>query len=461
MMRLTRKSPASEVGIVHLGPGAFFRAFGAVYTHEVADNDWGILAVSLRSASVRDALEPQGCAYTSVSLGSDAREFRQIESISACLVAPEDPRAVLGAMSDPSVRIVSLTITEKGYCHLGASGLLDFEHPDIVHDLKDRAAPRSAIGYIVRSLEIRKEAGVPPFTVLSCDNLPDNGTLVRGLVLEFARSLSDDLADWISLEGRFPSTMVDRITPAVTSSDVDQVAQDIGARDEACVLHEPFRQWVIEDDFVGGARPGWDGAGAQFVRDVAPFELMKLRCLNGTHSAIAYLGYLSGYETVFKAMSNPVIADFVEHLWDEIRPTVPSPEGEDLRTYCGSLRARYLNPSIEHKTWQIAMDGSQKLPQRLVGSLVDTLEAGRDGSGLILSIGAWMIYAGGTDLKGNPIDVRDPMAKRLKGASVDDMLSISEIFPVEFATGVVRDQIKGAYDQLLKVGPIQAMKGVI
>ena len=460
MRRLERKAPASKVGIVHLGPGAFFRAFGAVYTHEVAQSDWEILAVSLRSPAVRDALKPQDCAYTSVSLGREGRSYTQVESIADCLAAPEDPLAVLRAMADPGVRIVSLTITEKGYCHSGASGRLDFEHPDIVHDLSE-TIPRSAIGYIVRALEMRREAGVSPFTVLSCDNLPNNGALVRGLVVEFARALNGDLADWIGSKGRFPATMVDRITPAVTPKDVEGVSQEIGARDEACVMHEPFRQWVIEDDFVDGARPDWDLAGAQFVKDVAPFEVMKLRCLNGTHSAIAYLGYLSGYKTVFEAMSDPRIAAFVEHLWEEIRPTVPTPQGEDLEAYCGSLRERYLNKSIEHKTWQIAMDGSQKLPQRLVGTLVDTLDAGRDGSGLILSIAAWMVYAGGTDLQGDPIDVRDPMAERLKGARVDDFLSIPEIFPADFANGAVREEICRAYDALVRVGPLEAIKGII
>ncbi|MEC8295467.1 MAG: mannitol dehydrogenase family protein, partial [Pseudomonadota bacterium] len=270
--RLTRPDgPAPKVGIVHLGPGAFFRAFNAVYTHEVLaaqGGDWGILAVSLRSPAARDQLQPQGGAYTSVTLSPEGPETQVITAIRDVLVAPEDPEAVLAAMADPAVKIVSLTITEKGYCHEPATGQLRLDDPGIKADLANPAAPQTAPGFIVEALARRRAAGVAPFTVLSCDNLPSNGVLARGFVLEFARARDADLADWIAAEGRFPSTMVDRITPATTAADVAQLQATTGYYDPGAVMHEPFRQWVIKDDFVNGDRPAWETAGAQLVKSV-------------------------------------------------------------------------------------------------------------------------------------------------------------------------------------------------
>ncbi|PWK59202.1 mannitol dehydrogenase family protein [Roseicyclus mahoneyensis] len=418
--RLTRQTPAPRVGMVHLGPGAFFRAFNATYTEDAvaaAGGDWGICAVSLNSASVRDQLAPQGCAYTSVTLAPDGPSHRVIGAVAQVLVAPENPQAVLDAMSAPEVRIVSLTVTEKGYCHEPATGRLRLDHPGILADLATPGNPITAPGFLVEALARRRSAGLAPFTVMSCDNLPHNGQLVRAVVLEMARARDATLADWIAINGRFPATMVDRITPATTPADVAALAAATGYHDPACVVHEPFRQWVIEDDFVGGARPAWDLAGAQLVRDVAPFETMKLRCLNGTHSALAYLGYLAGHETIAASVADPPFAALCRHLWHhEILPTVPQPEGEDLPAYCDALLERYANPAIRHRTWQIAMDGSQKLPQRLLGAVADQLAANRPIAGLALVVAAWFRYTGGTDEAGGTIDVRDPLAPRLAAA---------------------------------------------
>ena len=240
-------------GIVHLGLGAFFRAFGAIYIEDAVRNsggDWGVIGVSLQSPATRDRLAPQDFVYTAVTQNPDGSEtFRKVEIVQDVLVAPEDPEAVLAWMSDPAIRMVTLTITEKGYCHDPATGRLKLDHPDIVHDL-GRALPRSAPGYIVRALQRRRVAGHPPFTVLTCDNLPENGKLVRQAVLDLAMELDPALADWIAAQGRFPSTMVDRITPATKPEDIERLAQKTGCRDEAPVLCEPFRQWVVEDDFV-------------------------------------------------------------------------------------------------------------------------------------------------------------------------------------------------------------------
>lgn len=456
--------------MVHLGPGAFFRAFGAVYTDETMEQtggDWAIRAVSLRSPDIRDALMAQGCAFTSVTMAPEGRLHKVIESITDVLVGPENPGAVLDAMADPAVKIVSMTITEKGYCHNPATGELRSDHPDIAHDLTHPEAPRSAPGFIVHALARRKAAGTAPFTVLSCDNLPDNGHLTRRVVLAFAHAVDPALADWISEQGRFPATMVDRITPATTEDDIAAVAQATGHTDLACVMHEPFRQWVIEDDFVNGDRPAWDGAGAQFVSDVAAFETMKLRCLNGTHSTLAYLGYLAGHETISEAVADPAFGGLIDRLWrEEIIPTVPQPEGEDLIAYTAALKQRYLNPAIRHRTWQIAMDGSQKLPQRLLGTVADNLAAGRDVPCLALAVAGWMRYVGGVDEKGAPIDVRDPLADRLKAicdsepddtARVAALLAVDDVFDPTLANNpAFRDALTKAYVTLSAQGARKA-----
>lgn len=475
--RLSRPAGAAQpgIGIVHLGPGAFFRAFNAIYTQEAmaaAGGDWAVRAVSLRSPGIRDHLAPQGWAYTATALAPDGPERKIITSLADILVAPEGPGSVLDAMSDPGVRVVSLTVTEKGYCHNPATGRLRLDDPDILHDIAEPHTPCSAPGYLVAALERRRAAGSRPFTVLSCDNLPSNGALVRQVVLDFAAQRDPSLADWIAAEARFPATMVDRITPATTEEDIANLAEAEGYLDLGCVQHEPFRQWVIEEDFVDGARPAWDLAGAQLVMDVAAHETMKLRCLNGTHSALAYLGYLAGHETVADAVSDPVFAGLCRHLWKrEIVPTVPPPEGEDLAAYCDALLARYRNPAIRHRTWQIAMDGSQKLPQRILGTIADNAAAGRPSPGLALVVAAWMRYVGGVDETGAQIDVRDPLADRLRTAwdskvtgsdKVRALLAIQDVFsPDLVATPGFAEAVTDACEALLRDGARAACERLI
>lgn len=441
--RLQRPSgPRPGVGIVHLGLGAFFRAHGAIYIAEAMQSsggDWGIVGVSLMSPTQRDLLKPQGFAYTALELGPEGETAQVIGVVEDVLVARENPAAVLVAMTDPKVRIVSLTVTEKGYCHEPSTGRLNRAHPDIVHDLAHPDAPRSAPGYIVRALANRRAAGVRPFTVLCCDNLPENGRVVRGVTFELARLIDPDLAGWIEAEGRFPSTMVDRIVPATKPEDVERLARLTGVLDLSPVMHEPFRQWVVEDDFVDGARPDLGAVGVQLVRDVTPFELMKLRCLNGTHSSLAYTGYLAGHETIAETVADPAFAGYVRHLWRaEIIPTIAPPPGEDLSAYAAALFERYANPAIRHRNWQIAMDGSQKLPQRILGTIADNRAAARPCPGLTLAVAAWMAYVGGVDERGRPIDVKDPLAARLKALSdaggtpaarVAALLGVAEVFP--------------------------------
>lgn len=463
-----RSKPRRDIGSVHFGPGAFFRAFVADYTDR-SDGSWGILGVSLRSAQLRDDLSQQDGVFTAVSLGPEGRHARQIEIMSDVLVAPENPDAVLAALASETISLVTMTITEKGYCHAPADGVLDLAHPDIAHDLANPDAPRSAIGFLVRGLALRKAAGLAPFTVLSCDNLPDNGALTRRLVLDFAGHIDTELATWIASEGRFPSSMVDRITPATTQTDIDALIHDAGITDPAMVVHEPFAQWVIEDNFVGDKRPEWDQAGAQFVDDVAPYEAMKLRCLNGTHSVLAYLGYLAGHETIAQATSDDSLTRLITHIWrNEIIPSMVPPQGVDLKDYCSALLVRYQNASIQHRTWQIAMDGSQKLPQRILGTVEDNLNAGRDCRGLILGIAAWMRYVSGVDDQGKAIDVRDPMAARLAAAyasgedgetKVKALLEIAEIFPATLAThDGFQEALKDALQSLMDHGAARCIK---
>lgn len=472
--RLRREGPSPKTGIVHLGPGAFFRAFNAIFTDEAMaehGGDWGITAISLRSPTAREQLAPQGGAYTSVELGAEGKTTRVIGAITGVRVAPENPAGVVAFMSDPAIRIVSLTITEKGYCHNPATGQLNTEHPDIAHDIAALDAPKSAIGFIVSALKTRRDAGIEPFTVLSCDNLPSNGAVTRSVVIDFARLIDADLASWIESSVSFPSTMVDRITPATTDLDIAQLLETDGYTDPACVVHEPFRQWVIEDSFTMG-RPSWESVGAQIVQSVEAHELMKLRCLNGTHSTLAYLGYLAGYETIAETVADPAYARLCQHLWaNEILPTVPQPEGEDLPAYCAALLERYRNPAIRHRTWQIAMDGSQKLPQRILGTIADNLAEGRVPTGLCLAVAGWMRYVGAVDDAGNEIDVRDPLAARLKAASdsadtpagkVAALLTVEDVFDPELAKDArFQEAVIAAYETIAKNGAKFAVEGLI
>jgi len=470
MTRLVRQSPAPKPGIVHLGPGAFFRAFNAVYTADAmarSGGDWGIIAVSLRSPTARDQLTPQGGAYTAVELGPEGRKPSVIEAITDVLVAPENPTAVVSAMADPAIKIVSLTITEKGYCLDPATGALNLDHPDIAQDIANLDAPQSAPGFLVAALAQRHRSGAKPFTVLSCDNLPSNGILARAAIIDFARAVDPGLADWIAQNVPFPSTMVDRITPATTSEDLAQLQNETGLDDRGAVFHEPFKQWVIEDDFADG-HPDWASAGAQFVQSVQAHETMKLRCLNGTHSTLAYLGYLAGHETIADCVADAPFAHLCERLWaDEILPSVPQPEGEDLPAYAAALLKRYQNPAIRHRTWQIAMDGSQKLPQRLLATIADNLEAERPIDGLCLAVAAWMRYVGAVDEAGAVIDVRDPLAAELKTLSdcgttaadkVTALLSERRIFPKPLASNdMFKRAVTSAFTDLSDRGAAQSV----
>jgi len=432
---------AVTTGIVHLGVGAFHRAHQAVYLDDLiarGHTGWGITGASLRAADTSQALDPQDGLYTLAVRSGAGEDLRIIGALRHLLVAPQDPAALIAALSAPGVRIVTLTVTEKGYCHDPATGELDEAHPDVQADLANPSAPRSVPGFLVEALRVRRAAGLPPFTVLCCDNLPANGRTVAKVVARFAHLRDHDLGAFVRGEVAFPSTMVDRIVPATTDADRALVAQRLGVTDAWPVMAEPFSQWVIEDHFPAG-RPPFEEVGAQMVADVAPYEHMKLRLLNGAHSTLAYLGYLAGYETIAETMGNPDFARLVAHLQDdEITPTVPVPPGADLGAYKAALRERFRNPALRHRTWQIAMDGTQKLPQRLLAPARERLAAGASVDLIALGIAGWMRYVTGHDERGTPIDVRDPLAARLRaladsaGAGADRLstalLGVREVF---------------------------------
>jgi fructuronate reductase len=404
----------SAIGIVHLGLGAFHRGHQVEFTDDALaaspGDRWGIAGVSLKTAGARDRLAAQDTLYTLVKKSPEGIERRILGSLREALFLGEDRARVVERLAAPDTAIVSLTITEKGYGHDPATGRLDAAHPEIAADLAG-GEPRSAVGLIVDALAARRGSHGKPFTVLCCDNLPHNGAVVRGLVLEFSARRDASLSKWIERSVAFPSTMVDRIVPATTDADIADNDAALGVHDAAPVVCEPFRQWVIEDAFVAG-RPAWERAGAEIVADVAPFEAMKLRLLNGSHSALAYLGFLAGDDFIYEVAARPEFERFMRALMAEAVPTLQLPASVDLAAYQDALVTRFRNPALPHRTRQIAMDGSQKLPQRLLATIRENLAAGRPIERLALAVAAWMRYVYGSDEKGATIEVQDPLAAR-------------------------------------------------
>lgn len=400
----------ARAGILHLGPGAFFRAHLAAYTDELDAANWGIVTGGLRSADTAQAFDRQAGLYTLLTRDSSGTSARVIGSVLGG-VAPAD---LLAQMCDPAIRIVSLTITEKAYGLSPTTGGLDTGHPDIAADLADPARPRSAVGLIARALGLRRAAGIAPFTPLSCDNLPGNGHVLRRLVTEFAARQDAELAGWIAAQVPFPCTMVDRITPASTDTTRADATAATGHADALAVETEPFRQWVIEDHFAAG-RPDWDRAGALFVADVAPYEKMKLRMLNGTHSLLAYRGFLAGHEFVRDAIADPVIRAAAQAHLALAATTLDPVPGVDPARYAQDLIARFDNRAILHRTAQIASDGTAKLPQRVFDPAAELLARGADAESHAGILAAWMCYA--TGQKGTRVwPLNDPREAAIRAA---------------------------------------------
>lgn len=402
-------------GIVHLGIGAFHRAHQAVYTDTVLNTcggDWGIIGCSLRSAAVKHQLQPQDGLYTVLERGVKHTP-RIIGSVLNVLVGPENPSAIIDAIALPSVKLITLTITEKGYCHLPATGQLNLAHPDIQQDIHNINAPISAPGFIVAGLLKRFNQQLDPISIVSCDNLPHNGAVARAVVVELAEQINPQLAAWIKRSIAFPGTMVDRIVPATTAADIEALAEQYGYSDDGLVVAEPFSQWVIEDQFAN-ERPAWESAGALIVKDVAAYETMKLRLLNGSHSILAYAGFLAGYETIYQVMQDQHFVALTRHFMAVAASTLKAPEQFDLTAYQEQLIQRFCNPGLQHRTGQIAMDGSQKIPQRWLNSVRDGQTLGLDTDIFAFALAAWLRYLQGVDERGDSISISDPLAEPLQ-----------------------------------------------
>jgi fructuronate reductase len=408
---------AQRAGIVHFGIGAFHRAHMAVYTDSAmnaGERDWTIIGVSLRSSGVADLLNPQNGLYTVAEHSGAETSFRLLGSVQKVLVALQDPHSVIDAVASPDTHIISFTITEKGYCR-AANGSLDLALADgasVYRFLRDGLAKRRAIG-------------LSGLTLLSCDNLANNGQQLERLLIAYLANHNPDLAHWVTEKCTFPSSMVDRIVPATTPADLDAVEAALGLRDEAHVATEPFSQWVIEDKFAG-PRPRWEDYGAEIVSDVAPYETAKLRMLNGAHSALAYIGLKHGHEFVHQATADPAIRPLIERLMrEEAAPSIAAAPGQDLRAYANALLTRFENPSLNHRLAQIAMDGSQKIPQRWLETLKWNREQGRDCPAIVAGLDAWFLHIKGAN---GPVD--DPRAAELATVelSADATQNVRAIF---------------------------------
>jgi mannitol 2-dehydrogenase len=405
-----------QIGIVHFGAGAFHRAHQAMYLDRLMSEgqarDWAVCAVDVLETDrpKRATFRSQDGLYTLVVKHPDGTLApRVIGSLAEYLFAPDEPGAVLGRLADPRIRIVSLTITEGGYNLRHATSEFDAVSPAVQHDLKPGAVPRTVFGFIVAALRRRRDSGVPPFTVMSCDNIEGNGNVARSVLGAFADLAEPGLGDWLRGAVAFPNSMVDRITPVTTATDISRLADEFGVTDAWPVVCEPYAQWVLEDDFPAG-RPRWQDCGVQLVTDVRPYEQMKLRLLNGGHLALAYPAALAGYRYVHEAAADPVIAAFVtDYLQFEARPTVPAVPGVDLDDYVTKLLARFRNPAMADTVARLCAGASDKVPKWVLPVVRQNLAAGRPvtlGAALIAS---WARYAEGIDDAGQPIDVADSL----------------------------------------------------
>ncbi len=406
-----------KAGILHIGVGNFHRAHQAVYLNELfslgQDHDWALVGAGIKpyDVAMRDRLQHQDWLTTVVELDPNGLTAK----ISGSMVdfVEIDPQAVVERLSSPEIRIVSLTITEGGYFVNEVTGGFDHKHPEIMHDVEHPDTPETVFGVLIAAIRKRRSAGIAPFTVMSCDNLPENGKIARQAVLGLAMDMSSDLGDWIEQNVSFPNSMVDCITPATSDRERAMVKDRFGIIDAAPVACEPFRQWVMEDKFPNG-RPALEKVGVEFVADVAPYELMKLRILNGGHATIAYPSALMGYHFVHDGMADPLVNGFLAKLEvSEIIPTVPSVPGVNFMDYLAKVSERFSNSAVGDTIPRLCLDGSNRQPKFILPAITDRLENGQTVDGLALEVALWCRYCAGTDDAGNAIELVDEKAARL------------------------------------------------
>lgn len=461
--RLAEHKP--EIGIVHLGPGAFFRGHQAWYTEQALQfgGDWAISAVSMRSPDVSQALTPQDGLYTLAVLDA-VQSYQVIGAVQEVLIASEQYPQVLARLTAASTKYVTMTITEKGYC-LNGSGKLDLTHAQIQQDLTGNQQPVTAIGLLFTALAARFQANIAPFCVISCDNLTDNGHKLRSALIAYAEQKDPTIANWLSQQLISPCTMVDSITPATDDAIKAQVAEVLGVADNWPIKREAFVQWVIED-ILPADRPAWQQAGVIYAQDVSAFEKAKLRLLNAPHSTLAYVGSLLGYETVFDAMQDKTLTQFIQQMISsEIMPSFTPPAELDVQQYSQDILARFNNPAIRHLLAQIAWDGSQKLPMRVLPAIRDNLAAGKPVDKLAFAIAAWCRFIV-KRYKDNEKLV-DPLAEPLlavaaqcTGQADTDValfLAVDAVFTAELSLNNTFFQaVRAAYQQLA-TGPAAAL----
>ncbi|TPL68626.1 mannitol dehydrogenase family protein [Mesorhizobium sp. B2-3-15] len=460
-------------GMAHLGVGAFHRCHQAEYTDDLLSrrfDRWGIVGINIRPPALAETLGRQDGLYTRLIRENDDVEARVIGSIVKVVDSQDSAAPALEVLVSADIELVTMTVTEKGYCHVPSTGALDLDHPDIVHDLANPEAPRSVPGILTRALERRRATHGRKLTLLSCDNIPTNGVILENVVRSFAERRGNGLADWIAANAAFPSAMVDRIAPAVTQDDLDSVERRFGYRDAAVAVGEPFRQWVIEKKFAG-RMPRWDLAGATFVDDVTPFEHLKMRVLNGAQTTLATLGVLAGLEHTSDAIADPLLSVFVRRmLVEQTLPTLMPVAGMNPSAYVEQSLGRLKNTAIRHRNHQIATDGSQKIVQRLLNPIRDRLNLGASIGLLSVPVAGWMAYLILASARfGKRWPVSDPYAGKVAAiadetghdarALASAILAIDTIFdPGLAADETFRQAVTSALGELLSGDPMAAVR---
>jgi len=462
-------------GIAHIGVGGFHRAHQAYYTDALMNTgqalDWAICGVGLRAEDrrARDDLKEQDYLFTLFELGdNDDTEVRVIGAIRDMLLAEDGAQALIDKLADPQIRIVSLTITEGGYCIDDSNGEFMAHLPQIQHDLAHPQAPKTVFGFLCAALEKRRGAGTPAFTIMSCDNLPHNGAVTRKALLAFAALRDPGLRDWIEQNVSFPNAMVDRITPMTSTAHRLQLADKHGVDDNWPVVCEPFVQWVLEDKFVNG-RPAWEQVGVQFTDDVSPYEEMKIKLLNGSHLALTYLGFLKGYRFVHETMNDPLFVRYMRAYMDlDVTPQLAPVPGIDLTDYKNTLVARFSNQAIADQLERVCSDGSSKFPKFTIPTINRLIADGQETRRAALVVAAWALYLKGVDENGDTYTIPDPRAEFCQGLVADDALITQRLLAVEeiFGTAIPRSaQFVAAFEwccnSLREVGVTRTLERVL